>query len=305
MFEVVVGRAPSEGDLDALLGYAEQAGLTRSQIFATLSARGETVNAALDEAISLHLFAAHRARVNLMATALPPARHILDLGGANAPLHECGYPYHFDYLTIVDLPPADRHMEFANRIVESADLEQGRVRILYCNMTDLSAVSDGTIDLVWSGQSIEHVTREDAHRTYAEVKRVLAPGGSFCLDTPNALVTRLHSPDAYIHPDHKIEYTPDELIADLTDAGFEVVRSLGVCAMPLTTQKGSIDYRDFLVGAGVTTTLAACYIQFHECRVASAAPATTALGPTDLGAQSSSRGRTISMDRLRRFVKRL
>ena len=66
-----------------------------------------------------------------------------------------GHPYHFDYLTIVDLPPADRHMEFANRIVQLADLDKGRVRVLYRNMTDLSAVSDGTIDLVWSGQSIQ------------------------------------------------------------------------------------------------------------------------------------------------------
>jgi hypothetical protein len=85
-------------------------------------------------------------------------------------------------------------------------------------------------------------------------------------------MTRLHSPDALIHPDHKIEYTPAELTRDLADAGFRVVRSLGVVAMPLTVKQGSIDYRDFLAGAGVMTDLSTAYIQYHECRKAGGPP---------------------------------
>lgn len=268
LFEAVVGRPPSQGDLDSLMKYAQSAGLDRNQMVATLSARGDVVEAALAEAPALHLFAIHRARVELIAAVLPAARRIVDLGGANAPLHECGYAHCFDQLTIVDLPPADRHSEFANRIVESGTSDKGPVRVLYSDMTDLSAIADDSIDLVWSGQSIEHVTRENALRTYREVRRILTREGSFCLDTPNALMTRLHSPHALIHPDHKIEYTPAELTRDLVEAGLDIVRSLGVVAMPLTIKRGSIDYRDFLVGAGVMTDLSTAYIQYHECRKA-------------------------------------
>ena len=268
LFEAVVGREPSQGDLDSLMAYSRSAELSRHQMVATLNARGDVVESSVADAMALHLFAIHRARVELIASVLPPAKTILDLGGANAPLHECGYPYCFEQLTLVDLPPADRHSEFANRIVESGTSLKGPVRVLYTDMTDLSAIEDESIDLVWSGQSIEHLTREHAIRTYGEVRRVLAPEGSFCLDTPNALMTRLHSPNALIHPDHKIEYTPDELRADLTDAGFDVVRSLGVVAMPLTAERGSIDYRDFIVGCGVMTDVSTAYIQYHHCRKA-------------------------------------
>jgi SAM-dependent methyltransferase len=266
LFEAVVGREPSQGDLDSLMAYARSAGLDRKQMFASLSGRADVVEAALLEAPALHLFAIHRARVALIASVLPPARRILDLGGANAPLHECGYAHCFDQLTIVDLPPAERHSEFANRIIESGMSHKGPVRVLYTDMTDLSPIADESIDLVWSGQSIEHVTRDEALRTYPEVRRILTREGSFCLDTPNALMTRLHSPHALIHPDHKIEYTPEELTRDLVEAGFDVVRSLGVVAMPLTAKQRSIDYRDFLVGAGVMTDVSTAYIQYHECR---------------------------------------
>ena len=55
-------------------------------------------------------------------------------------------------------------------------------------------------DLVYSGQSIEHVTPSDADIVIKEVARVLRPGGWFALDTPNARVTRVQQPDL-IDPD--------------------------------------------------------------------------------------------------------
>ncbi|HVN50477.1 MAG TPA: class I SAM-dependent methyltransferase, partial [Acidimicrobiales bacterium] len=244
-----------------------EAQLTHRQLIAVLSARGEVVVDALGAALELHLFALHHARVALMAAVLPPGRRIVDLGGANAPLYESGYPYEFDELIMVDLPPADRHEEFAGRIHESKHTPQGKVAMLYTDMADLSAIEDASVDLVWSGESIEHISRDHARAVYDEVRRILRPDGAFCLDTPNALVTRIHSPDALIHPDHKIEYTPAELVADLHAGGFDVTRSYGVCEMPLTVAAGHIDYRDFLVGAGLSAELDRCYIQYHECRL--------------------------------------
>jgi SAM-dependent methyltransferase len=61
--------------------------------------------------------------------------------------------------------------------------------------TQLDAFADGTFDLVWSGQSIEHVSREAAERMVREAFRVLVPKGRFCLDTPIRAVTGLHTFD--------------------------------------------------------------------------------------------------------------
>ena len=42
----------------------------------------------------------------------------------------------------------------------------------------------------------------------------LRPGGYFALDTPNGRLTRLQQAD-FIDPDHKIEYTFEQLFAKL------------------------------------------------------------------------------------------
>ena len=60
------------------------------------------------------------------------------------------------------------------------------------------------------------------------VHKILKPGGVFCLDTPNRRVTRLHYPDTYSHPDHKIEYTAELLSEKLTGHGFSIVERFGV-----------------------------------------------------------------------------
>lgn len=273
LFRAFVDRDPSDEELASLASYAEQAGLTEAQLRGVLEGRADVVSERLKCAIDLHLFALHRARVAMIATLLPPARRILDLGGANAPLHECGYSHNFDVLTVVDLPPEMRHTEFANRIVKSEMTPMGLVQVLYADMTDLVGVDDGSVDLVWSGQSVEHISRTAARQMYAEIKRILAPGGVFALDTPNALLTRIHSPEVFIHPDHKFEYAPQELTHDLESAGFVITRSFGLCEMPLTLDSGRFDYRDFLVGGGLSSDVSRCYIQYHECAV-SASPRT-------------------------------
>lgn len=272
-FSILVGRTPETAELDDLGAYVRSADLTDAQLLAVLAGRADVVLDTLDRAQELHLFALHLARVRLIATVLPAAARIVDLGGANAPLCDCGYRHRFDELTIVDLPPADRHEAFADRVMEARQTPQGPVSILYSDMSDLHAIPDHSVDLVWSGQSIEHIERDEAQRVYREVTRVLRPEGWFCLDTPNALLTRLHAPDQFIHPDHKFEYTPEELTGDLRRAGLRVEQSLGVCEMPLTIAAGSIDYRDFLVGAGISTAVDRCYIQYHACRVGPTEPA--------------------------------
>ena len=93
---------------------------------------------------------------------LPRARRIVDLGGGHTTddrgaLVALGYPYDFDELVIVDLPPDDRHQLYKSDRFGDGETERGRVRYEYRSMVDLSFADDASVDLVYSGQSIEHV----------------------------------------------------------------------------------------------------------------------------------------------------
>lgn len=217
------------------------------------------------QALPLHLLAIHAARLRLVRHLLPPAKRILDLGGANAPLYRMGYPHAFDRLVMVDLPAEERHRTFKEVNLERTE-SGGEVVLHYGDMTELAGFADASFDLVWSGQSIEHVPFEAAERMARQAFRVLRSGGYFCLDTPNRLLTAIHTGGGFIHPDHKHEYLPDELRSLMRRGGFKVEEEFGICEMPLTMRAGQFDYRDFFVGGAVTRNVDHAYIHFLKCR---------------------------------------
>jgi ubiquinone/menaquinone biosynthesis C-methylase UbiE len=132
-------------------------------------------------------------------------------------------------------------------------------------MSDLSAFADESFDLVYSGQSIEHVTAEEGSIVLNEAFRVLRPGGYIALDTPNALVTRLQQA-AFIDPDHKVEYTPDELSAKLGSAGFDVVESKGLNYAGRSVEAGRFDPEEVAANSGMFEAAEDCYILCYVCR---------------------------------------
>lgn len=184
----------------------------------------------------------HRARLELVRTALPAGRVVLDLGGSCGGIPEggllhMGYPHGPEKVVVVDIPP---DIQFWKHAAPPAELRHGPTTVCYqyTGMNDLSAFADGSIDGAWGGQCIEHVPRAVAQRTMAEVLRVLRPGGWFCLDTPNRALTRLLVRVGYIHPEHFAEYFPAELAALLQENGFEVRRRLAVSALPVSRRLG-------------------------------------------------------------------
>jgi predicted SAM-dependent methyltransferase len=104
-------------------------------------------------------------------------------------------------------------------IYEKHQTDKGSVEYLYTSMTDLSAFADNSVDLVNSGQSIEHITEEDADIVLRECMRILRPGGHLCIDTPNGESTRLQQAE-FVDPDHKVEYSHGALLSKIEDAGF-------------------------------------------------------------------------------------
>jgi len=92
-------------------------------------------------------------------------------------------------------------------------------------------LEDGSVDTVWAGEVIEHVT--DVAPWLSEVRRVLRPHGTLLLTTPHhgplTLLALALSPrrfDAHFEPrsDHVRFFSPRTLRALLEDLGFEVAR---------------------------------------------------------------------------------
>jgi ubiquinone/menaquinone biosynthesis C-methylase UbiE len=185
----------------------------------------------------------HIARAKLIREYLPPANQILDLGGAvdihpEGALLALGYPHKPKRIFIVDLPDESRSHPRLHKLRDSM-FNNVSVRYVYTGMQDLKQFRGGKFDLVWSGQSIEHVSREDARKVIREAFRVLRPGGFFCLDTPNRRLTQLIA-KSYLHPEHCIEYFPEDLASELRDAGFEIYTMKAVTPLPISLRLGKV-----------------------------------------------------------------
>lgn len=132
-------------------------------------------------------------------------------------------------------------------------------------MTDLSAYADSTFDLVFSGQSFEHIEPSEADDLVVEIARVLRPGGWFALDTPNARATRLQQAE-FIDPDHKVEYTHGELVAKLERGGLEIVGAMGINYLGESLRSGLFSLEELMRRPGIYWDPEACYVLAYVCQ---------------------------------------
>jgi SAM-dependent methyltransferase len=131
-------------------------------------------------------------------------------------------------------------------------------------MTDLGGLADGSFDLIYSGQSIEHVTEDEADKVLAEARRVLRPGGILAVDTPNGPVCRLKQA-AFIDPDHKVEYSHAQLSAKLEAAGFRIVRAHGLNHAGGSVEAGRFDTADVARHWGLFDDIERCRLLAYVC----------------------------------------
>lgn len=203
--------------------------------------------------------------------SLPPARRILDLGGTHQQNPEgafvhLGYPYRFDRLILVDLPIEDRHEIYQlSAEAEVVPTALGPVEYAYHSMADLSRYDDDSFDLVYSGQTIEHVTESDCDQVLKEVNRVLRPGGVFAVDTPNGRACRLHQ-EAFINDDHLVEYTHEEFSRKLVDAGLEILEAKGLNYVGRSLEEGVFSMAEAAGNRGVYGDARDCYLLAYVCR---------------------------------------
>lgn len=220
------------------------------------------------------LGALHGARLQ-WTRSLPRAATILDLGGVstdspNGAMIEMRYPYGFQRLTIIDLPPEERHPEFlSDRFPDEVATASGPVSYIHASMTDLSSIADASIDLVNSSQTFEHIYPAEGEALLAEVRRVLRPNGLLALDTPNRALTALEMadrPDEFINPDHKVEYTHQQMLELFDRSGLTVVRAQGIAWMPESAVTGTFDANEIATNAALYDDIERCYLLAYLAR---------------------------------------
>jgi SAM-dependent methyltransferase len=84
-------------------------------------------------------------------------------------------------------------------------------------------------DLVYVFRLIRHFRADERAQLYAQIAKVLRPGGRLVFDAVNEMVSaplRANAPDEYKHYDALMR--PDVLEAELADSGFEIVSLEGV-----------------------------------------------------------------------------
>jgi SAM-dependent methyltransferase len=116
-----------------------------------------------------------------------------------------------------------RHIAVEALQAPPASLPPG-VEWIQSSLGDLSAVADGSVDLVFAGEVIEHLWPQDIASFLTEAHRVLRPGGTLTMDSPNRRVTEAI---AWHHPEHTLEQSVDEAAELLELAGFDVAEMRG------------------------------------------------------------------------------
>jgi SAM-dependent methyltransferase len=268
VYELVLAREPDPAAVAGYVGPLQTGAVTPQDLANWAIASGEWWSATPFRGLGQSL---HFSRM-VFVRSLPPARRILDLGGTalgnpTGALVLMGYSYPFEDLVVIDLPSHERNELYRESTAhEVTQTPLGPVRYRYHSMVELSGYPDDSVDLVYCGQSIEHVPVDVADTVLKEVRRVLRPGGYLGLDTPNARVTRLQQPE-FIDPDHEHEYTDVQLRAKLVAAGFEVVGAWGLNHAGPSLAAGAFDTNQVAQARGLFHQIEDCYLLAYLCRV--------------------------------------
>jgi len=218
---------------------------------------------------------AHRSRQEWIRT-VPSFRRVLDIGGssANIPegtLIELGYPHRPQRIDILDLPP-DQQYWGKPKYDQSkpAVFSWGEVRYFHGSgerVNQVGQLQDEAYDCVFLGQAIEHIYPSALPNMLKWIKGHLSPGGRLVFDTPNRLLTKVQCPNSLIDPDHKHEYTPNEMKHVIEDAGFSVIRMIGMVHLPVQAASGQFNPREFKDADLLSDDVDACYLFALEATV--------------------------------------
>lgn len=146
-------------------------------------------------------------------------------GGAKTVVHGgAAGGWYFDWFADWYPTPVERHIGVEAFAVRPPELPE-EIEWLERSLGDLAPIGDGEADLVFAGQVIEHLWPEEITGFLLESRRVLRPGGTLAIDSPNRRVT---TAIGWEHPEHTVEFRADEIRELVTMAGFDHVRVRGL-----------------------------------------------------------------------------
>jgi SAM-dependent methyltransferase len=176
----------------------------------------------------------HGLRTEELRRLPTPAKVVLSGGAAGK--------WYFDWFETNYPSDIIHHIGVEALVPEPPDLPR-HIRWLPSTLGDLREVKSRSVDLVFAGEVIEHLWPDDIAAFLAEAHRVLRPGGTIALDSPNRRVTNALG---WLHPEHTVEFTVDEIVELLGLAGFDEIgiRGLFLCYDATTHQFLGLDHQD-------------------------------------------------------------
>ena len=199
---------------------------------------------------------------------------ILDIGGSSpniamGALIELGYVHRPREITILDLPE-ERQYWGKPKFSQDRDyqFEWGTLKYVHGfveNIYNYEDLRDKSFDLIFMGQTIEHIQKDQLGIVLRWIREHLKKGGKFIFDTPNRDITKIQLPDNYIDEDHKYEYTPAEMEVLLNKSGFNVARKTGILQMPETLASNKFNPLEVYETKIVSDAAENSYVFAFEC----------------------------------------
>jgi hypothetical protein len=141
----------------------------------------------------------------------------------------CADRYYFEWVEAACGPIA-KHVGVELYRPMPEDLPEN-VEWVSASASSMPQVKDKSVDVLFSGQNIEHLAAVDLYNFLLEAHRVIRSGGKLVIDSPNRLVTH-HM--GWRHPEHTVEFSPSEARTLVESAGFRVdsCRGQWLCQVP-------------------------------------------------------------------------
>ena len=168
-------------------------------------------------------------------------------------------PYLIGKHTVLDLGAG--YCDFINNVQASekiavdmspdfAAFADKHIRTVRSEVTDLNAVQNNTVDLVFASNLLEHLTDADLDKTMGEVKRVLKNGGLFISMQPNY---RHAYKTYYDDPTHKKVFSDAALESFLLSHDFEIIKKMPKF-LPFSLKSKPVLFRSVRCSSGCIST---------------------------------------------------